>query len=356
MAALTEKSTGWRGIIQALDRFWFTPTDPTPLACIRIVAGLVIFYIHLCYSWDLLGYVGPDGWIDRQLSLYIRNDIDIHRYGLAWDDLPQKISNGNYFWSPYFEVEDPVCIWVIHVCFLTAMLLFALGLWTPYTGFVSWVGLMAYVQKATVTLYGVDTMMSIVLLYLQIGPSGAVYSLDRWLAVRSARRQGLPPPPVEPSVSANFALRLIQFHFAFIYFASGTSKLLGSTWWSGTSLNYVLLNAAFAPMHWSPYYNLLSVLAKERWIWEILMSAAIVGTLLLELCFIFLVWDRRWTWLLVAGATCLHLGIGLIMGLTTFSMMMFAMLISFIPPDVLKALIAEIVGRAGRSIATAQPA
>jgi hypothetical protein len=356
MAATSEQASGWLGVVKALDRFWFTPCDPTPLACIRIVAALVVFYVHLCYSWDLMGYVGPDGWIERDLSLYIRNDIEIHRYGLKWNDSPEKISNGNYFWSTYFDVTDPTCIWLIHCGFLIAMLLFALGLWTPYTGFLSWVGLMMYVQKATITLYGLDTMMSIVLLYLQFGPSGAVYSLDRWLAVRAARLKGKLPPPVEPSVAANFALRMIQFHFAFIYFASGTSKLLGSSWWSGTSLNYVLLNAAFAPLHWGPYYRLLSTLASERWIWEILMSATIVGTLLLELCFIFLVWDRRWTWLLVSGATCLHLGIGLIMGLTTFSMMMFAMLISFIPPETLKAMIEEIGSRWLRAGSVPKPA
>jgi hypothetical protein len=303
-----------------------------------------------------LGYVGPDGWIKRDLSLYLRNDIEIHRYGFGWDDFPVKVSNGNHFWSVYFDVTNPYAIWAIHGCFLIAMALFTLGLWTPYTAFLSWVGVMMYAQKATITLYGLDTMMSIVMLYIQFGPSGAVYSLDRWLAVRHAQKRGEPIPTVEPSVAANFALRMIQFHFAFIYFASGTSKLLGSSWWSGTSLNFVLLNAAFAPMHFEPYYNLLRGLAKERWVWEIIMSLHIVGTLLLELCFIFLVWDKRWTWLLVSGACCLHFGIGIIMGLTTFSMMMFAMLLSFVPAIVLKAFLGELGARVLGTARPVQPA
>jgi hypothetical protein len=345
MADSPQSSNLARGIVRGLDRFWFTPSDPTPLACIRIVTGLVVLYVHLCYGWDLLGYVGPDGWLNRELSLYLRNDIPIHRYGLGWDDLPTEMSRGNHFWSVYYEMTNPYAIWTVHCAFLVAMALFTLGLWTPYTAFLSWMGVMMYTQKATITLYGLDTMMSIVMLYIQFGPSGAVYSLDRWLAVRHARKRGEGPPPVEPSIAANFALRMIQFHFAFIYFASGTSKLLGSSWWSGTSLNYVLLNAAFAPMHFEPYANLLKVLAKERWVWETIMSLHIVGTLLLELSFIFLVWDKRWTWLLISGATCLHFGIGIIMGLTTFSMMMFAMLLSFVPPAVLKAFLTELASR-----------
>lgn len=321
------------------DRFWFAPTDPTPLACVRVLCGLVVLYVHLCYSYDLLGYVGKDAWIPHEMATYVRDEIPIYRYGVGWTDGPELYSKGNYFWSVYHQVSYGPYVWAVHVLFLVSMALFTLGLWTPYTGLLTWVGAMSYVQRATSTVFGLDSMMMIVLAYLQVGPSGAVLSLDRWLEERRARRDGRTLPPPGPSVSANFALRLIQVHFAFIYLASGTSKLLGSTWWSGTSLNLVVLNPAFAPMDWRAYYNVLSALAENRWAWELVMSASIVGTLLLEVGFMFVVWDRRWTWLLVAGGAGLHTGIGILMGLTTFSLMMFVMLIAFVPPDVLKEVL-----------------
>ncbi|MGL4552541.1 MAG: hypothetical protein ACRC33_15315 [Gemmataceae bacterium] len=330
---LTPAVRGW-------DRFWFTPMDPTTLACIRILGGLLTLYVHVCYCWDLLGYVGPKAWIDKDLALYVRNELPNYRFGLDWMEGPVQFGQGNYYWSPYFHVWDDWAVVAVHSGLLACMLLFTLGLWTPYTGLLTWVGAMAYVQRATSTVFGLDTMMLIVLLYVQFGPSGAVLSLDRWLIERDARRRGVPPSPVEPSVSANFAVKMIQFHFAFIYFASGTSKLLGSTWWSGSALNLVVLNPAFAPMDWPPYYSGLKWLAQSRWMWETVMSVSITATLLLEISFLFLVWDGRWRWLLVSAATMLHTGIGLIMGLSTFSLMMMVMLVSFYPPDVLKKVLA----------------
>src|SRR5262249_49300377 len=140
--------------------------------------------------------------------------------------------------------------WIVasHVFFLCSMLLFALGLWTRLSGALAWVGAMCYVQRASSTVFGLDTMMMIALLYLNVGPSGAALSLDRWLQKRRARRLGEPEPAVEPSRVANFAIRLTQVHFCIIYLATGTSKLLGTSWWSGTALNLVLLNPSFAPM------------------------------------------------------------------------------------------------------------
>lgn len=143
---------------------------------------------------------------------------------------------------------------------------------------------------------------------------------------------------MQPSIAANFAIRLIQVHFCIIYFASGTSKLLGSTWWSGTALNLVMLNAEFSPLHHALYYNVLKFLASHRWMWESFMAFNIVATLVLELGFPFLVWYPRMRWVMVCGSVMLHTGIAIFMGLTTFSMIMIVMVASFIPPEVIDDL------------------
>ncbi len=330
------------GIAKGWDKFWFSPADPYTLAVIRILIGLLAFYVHLTYSWGLLSFVGADAWCDRSAADFARRDITVWCYGLDWEDRHFVYANGNYFWSVFFHVTDPASIVILHVVFLAAMLLFAAGLWTPYTGLLAWFGAMSYVQRASSTVFGLDTMMMIVLLYIQLGQSGAVWSLDRLLQLRRAAAADELPPPVEPSVTTNFAVRLIQIHFAFIYFASGTSKLLGSTWWSGTALNYVLLNPSFAPMEWEPYYQGVKLLAQSRWAWEIFCSGSIIATLLLELSFIFLAWDMRWRWLFICGAVGLHLGIAFIMGLTTFSLCMLIMVFSFVPPGVVKRVLPEI--------------
>src|SRR5262249_13456729 len=143
------------------DRFWFSPADPTTLAFIRIACGLLAFYVHLTYSWGLLSYLGPDGWVDKESADYIRREIIIWNYGLTWEDQHYPFSTGNYFWSVFFHVTDPGSIIALHVFFLVCMLAYTAGLWTPYTGFLTWVGAMSYVQRASCTVFGLDTMMMI---------------------------------------------------------------------------------------------------------------------------------------------------------------------------------------------------
>jgi hypothetical protein len=189
-----------------------------------------------------------------------------------------------------------------------------------------------------------DTMMNILLIYLMIGPSGAALSLDRWLALR---RQGFTlanAPPAQPLVSANFAIRCLQLHFCIIYMASGASKLLGSAWWSGTALWGTVANYSFAPMYLDWYMNALLWLSQHRFLWELAMTSGAVFTLVLEIGFPFLVWLPRWRWLMICSAVVLHTGIGLTMGLVTFSLMMICICFSFVPPEAVHYLIDSVRG------------
>jgi hypothetical protein len=332
--------------LRGWDRFWFSRMDPTTLCFMRIFCGLLTFYVHLTYSWDLLGYVGPEAWIDHGMARYIQREVPVYAVGTGWDDDPVLVTHGNVYWSAYHELTSPGWIVALHVFILLSMLAFTAGLCTRVTAALSWAGAMCYVHRASSTVFGLDTMMMILLLYLMIGPSGATLSVDRWLAKWWARRRGLPEPEVKPSYAANFVIRLIQVHMCLIYFAGGTSKLLGSTWWSGTALNLVVLNYSFAPMNFGPYYELMKFLASRRWLWETVMSGGIVSTLALEIGFPFLVWDRRWRWVMVCGSVCMHTAIAVTMGLTTFSLMMIVMVSSFIPPEVIRRLV-DRVGQVG---------
>jgi hypothetical protein len=338
--------------LRGWDRFWFSPGDPISLSFIRLFAGLIIFYVHLTYSWGLLGYVGPEGWLEKDVADFVRRDAPFYAQNFGWDEVPVVIAKGNYYWSVFYHVTNPAWIIALHVFFLAMMLCMTVGLWTRYTTALSWIGAMSYVQRSSTTVFGLDTMMMIVLLYLMIGPSGARLSLDRWLQKRRARKRGLPVEEVQPSIAANFAIRLIQVHFCIIYFASGTSKLLGSTWWSGTSLNLIMLNAEFAPLHHAVYYEFLRWLSTHRWLWEAFMDFHIAGTLFLEVGFPFLVWYPRWRWAMICGSILLHTGIAIFMGLTTFSLIMIVMVSSFIPPEVINDLMTRVSERFGHLFAS----
>src|SRR5262249_14062698 len=87
------------------------------------------------------------------------------------------------------------------------------------TSVLTWMATLSYIHRAQTNLFGMDTMMNILLIYLMIGPSGAALSVDRlirrWWAARQARREGRPVPawePPAPPMSARPALALLVPH------------------------------------------------------------------------------------------------------------------------------------------------
>jgi hypothetical protein len=177
------------------------------------------------------------------------------------------------------------------------------------------------------------------------GRGGAALSVDRliarWWARRLGRERDFPSRP-QPTVLANVAYRLVQIHICFIYFVAGTSKLQGSTWWTGTAIWWTTANYEFAPLNREIYRKFLFFLTHHRWLWEIMMTGGVVHTFLVELGFPFLAWNRRLRWFMVTVATLLHAGIALFMGLTLFQIFMLIFLLPFYPPETMQRLVDSI--------------
>jgi hypothetical protein len=329
---------------RAVDRFFFQPSEPTTLGLMRITAGILVLYIQLVYCIGLTDYVGPYAWISNDVTKFVRTDNPMQGPPSNWKDGWESDGEwfkGQWMWSIYYHVEDPKWVWVIHLAIMLAMLLFTLGLWTRVTSVLTWIGSLMYLHRVMQPgmLFGMDTMTNVALFYLMIAPCGAALSLDRWLQVRRERRRlgrNYVPQPPESSVSATFATRLLQINFCIIYFAAGTSKLLGTSWWNGTAPNGFLLNYSFAPFDVLAYVRFLKELVKHRWLWELFGTVGVIGTLCLELGFPFLVWNRNTRWLMVCGAVLFHTMIALLMGLVTFSLMMLVLLLVFIPPEAIR--------------------
>jgi hypothetical protein len=384
-------------IIRAWDRFWFTPADPTILGMIRICCGLVVFYVHLAYSYDLQTFFGKDAWLNLDMVNNARLQTpwvgpptgwqpldpqaghtpdeltpEQQAFILRWGVHPDHVMAwGQPLWSIYFDVTDPTWMWVAHSCILTSIFLFTIGFCTRITSVLTWVGMLCYIQRAPTTLFGMDTIMIVVVLYLMIGPSGAALSVDRLIArywiIRKALRNHLPVPkfaPPAPQVSANVALRLLQVHLCIIYAASGLSKLQGAAWWNGWAVWGTMANYEFSPMGLRIYIAFLQFICQHRWLCELVTTGGSYFTLAFE---IFFLPCAVFTWLLeletlklqgiapgpggrsdsaikvitrlnhilrgimVVSAVLLHTGIALFMGLVTFSLMMLVGVLAFIP-------------------------
>jgi hypothetical protein len=338
-------------------RFWFTPADPISLGFMRLCTGLIGLYVIASYSFDLLSWVSVvQGWTDEKALQLVRKQWQIYVIDNDWTNRMITVDRGQYTWSIFFHLHDPAAIWTVHIASLICLVLFTVGLWTRITSVLAWATVVGYWQRCQHCMFGMDTMLIIGTTYLMLGPSGSALSLDRWLEqARERKRRGDPKYrlPVEPLVSAGFILRMFQIHFCFIYIASGMSKLLGPAWWSGQAVWGTVANYSFAPLNFAPYRESLRWLTQHRLLWELFMTSSTVFTLFVEISFAYLVWLPSWRWLMVIGSIMLHLGIGVLMGLVGFSLMMITLVFSFIPPEAVRQ---ELESWTGRRSEVAEPA
>jgi hypothetical protein len=215
---------------------------------------------------------------------------------------------------------------------------------------LTWLAVLSTMNRIPLAGFGLDATISLALLYLAIGPSGAAVSVDRlWARWRTLKTNiNAPMSPLILS-SATFALRLIQVHFCFIYLATGLSKVLGAPWWNGTAFWTILANNEMAPFHVPGYTTLLIWLAKNRWLLEIVLSVGVLYTIAIEISLPFLIWNPKLRGWMIVGGVLLHVGIGVTMDhLATFSLMMLTLLLSFVPAETVRTLLAWLsCGRSG---------
>ncbi|MBI2805347.1 MAG: HTTM domain-containing protein [Planctomycetes bacterium] len=324
--------------------FWFTPADASLLGVIRICIGLLVLYVHLVYSLDVQAYFGEHAWIDLPIVNAQRLEEEQPAPTLDWWEPeydeenefapPPTVRKGHAVWSLWFHVTDPAAIERIYLVMLGVMVLFTLGLWTRVTAVLTWLAFLSCVHRVPQLVYGMDIVIGIVLFYLMLGPCGAALSLDRLLANLRARRSN---PTVEiravHSAGANFCLRLMQVHLAFIYLISGLCKLQGPAWWNGTAVWNTIINYELSLVRYPWYADALRSLIQNRWVGELLVTAGTVYALVVEIGFPFLVWHGKLRWLMIAAAMVMHLGIAVFMGLLPFSLSMMILVLCFIPPE-----------------------
>ena len=298
-------TAAWRG----WNRFWFTPADPATLGLIRICAGAMLFYTHLVWSFDLAAFFGPNSWLDREFL--------------------EQLQRGSLVGSHLWWCETPAALWTVHVLALAVFALFTVGLATRTTGVLAYLLTISYAHRTPMAMYGLDQINTYLSLYLALGPSGAAYSLDRWLKTRG-QRLATPAGPAGPSVSANIAVRLMQVHLCVMYFFAGISKLQGPAWWQGTALWGAVANLEYQSLNlvWLVHMPLLVNLLTQV-------------TVFWELFYCVLIWHRLTRPLMLAVALPLHLGIGLGMGMPTFGLVMLFANLSFFEPTFVRRLLSH---------------
>ena len=88
-------------------------------------------------------------------------------------DTRQAEHKGTAVFSYWYHLSDKTTIYTLHFAFLAICILFIFGLWSRVTSVLVWVGTLCYIHRGQLTLFGQDTMQTILITYLMIGPCGA---------------------------------------------------------------------------------------------------------------------------------------------------------------------------------------
>lgn len=308
MNPLIAATKAWCGTVaHAWDRFWFTPAQPHTLALIRILGGGMILYTHLVWTINLEAFLGPHGWLPRGATAILN----------------QTPEGSIYAWSYLAWVDSPALLWTLHIAALVVMTMLVAGLWTRVTSILTFIITLSYCHRLPMAMFGLDQINALIAMYLMLGRSGDVWSIDRWLATRGGRTV-----PVQPSIGTNIAIRLIQLHMCIIYLFGGIGKMKGVTWWDGSAtwFSFTILEYQSLDMLWTVHYPaVLSLMTHITVFWETF--------------YCFLVWNKITRPICLALAVAVHGGIALFLGMKTFGLMMIIANMAFLSPEFVHAVV-----------------
>jgi uncharacterized membrane protein YphA (DoxX/SURF4 family) len=309
--SLTAYGKTW---IDTWDRFWFTPKAPHTLAVIRIATGLMLLYAHLVTATQLFSFVGDDAWINNATI------AGIHRGEYAPPDAARS-----YLW----HISNPLLLVLHHVLTIVVTACFAAGFLTRITAPLAWWFQLMLVHRMTGTLFGLDQVTTMLVMYLMLAPCGAVFSVDSLLRrkllpkIAVNRRLAWLLPDDSPSAAVTVATRLIQIHLCIVYLFGGLWKARGTSWWDGTAIWFAISNAQYQSIDvtWiGRFPRLFSALAHITVFWEIFYCA--------------LVWPKLTRPIVLAIAVAVHGGIALFLGMITFGTIMIVANMAFLSPAI----------------------
>ena len=315
----------WTTLTSGWSRFWFQPTDPVTLAFMRICAGLVVVYIYASCAPERLNLIGPHAWIDAQALSELQQ-------------LGQQDSSMQWWGqSVWFSVKNDTVASMLYWYLIGAGICMTIGFFSRTANLLVLIGHLSFVHRSYVAWFGMDSILAMILLYLVIGPTGDALSIDRWLRRRTSQSAALDNTiavPPSQSWTANLSVRMIQIHMCVIYLCSGLAKLQGETWWDGTAVLRSLMGYELAPvdLRWVGSFSDTTL--------EWFSSLSVVATLVFEIGFAFLIWNKMLRPLLLTSALFLHVGIAASMGLFGFGVIMMTGCVSFIAPESIRWVIA----------------
>jgi predicted DCC family thiol-disulfide oxidoreductase YuxK len=305
-------------IARAWSQFWFRSSPTAPIELTRIGIGAALLVNYSLATPYLFHFWGEAGWMP--LSIVFANGPDFWKQSVFF-----------YFGARWQWVA-------FHSLFLLCCFCLMIGWRTSWVKWIVLVGQLSYDRRNPVLPYGVDSILACLLLILCMAPIGRAMSFDRARKVRAAKRHDLEAVlPVFRSAWAGACMRLIQIQMALLFLYSGLNKVRGDDWWNGDAIWLVFVT--------NDYYihSVVDILAAHYW----LVNIATYSTILIEIAFPFLVWQKQTRPFLLSAAIFLHSQFALLMGMPYFSFVMISGHMSFVRPRWLGRLAAAWKHRVG---------
>ncbi|MFD8527987.1 HTTM domain-containing protein [Streptosporangium canum] len=269
------------------------------LAVLRIGYGLVLLGLLLTNYGDRRLLWGPESpWTADLLGESLVEDGTFSLFAIS---------------------ESGLLFEILYHAFIVLVVLFIAGWRTRWVTPLLAVMLWSWHQRQPWILDGGDNLMQLVLIYLSFADLSARWSLDARRAHRGER-----PPAVSPTgklrwrlatVLHNSALLAALLQVSILYMNAGLLKVRGEIWQEGTALYYTLRVEEFQPFPW------LSHLIYDN---ALLVTTGSYAAVFIQLAFPLLMLNRVTRRLGLVAVTGMHTGIGLLMGLSSFSLIMIA--------------------------------
>lgn len=247
----------------------------------RIGLGIIILYNYLIVYFQRGVIYGPMGIIGDQMNSYTL-------YNLFSSNL-------------YFEI-------IYHTGILFAIL-FILGYKGRIVSVINYILTLSFIRQGFLITDGGDNLMYLLLFYLLFANTTAYYSLD---ALKKKEVNKEKHTYKISSVFHNFSIVFCIVQICILYFISGLYQVQGEMWANGTAVYYIMQADVFS----NP--NLTSFVTNN----DYLMVLATYASIIVKLAFPFLILNTKTKYFAVISIVGFHVGIGIFMGLITFSLTM----------------------------------
>lgn len=268
--------------VRAWDRFWFRSNQPRCMRAYRSALAWLLFAFVSIRTLDLQFFYTEKGIF-------------------PWEVFQAITPADRQFTLLAVFPRSEIWTWCLHFAYLASLLCLALGRWSRVAAISSFLLHLSFVHRNMSVVFGIDLIANFALFYLCF-----------------ADYRGR-------SALGSVAYRFSQIQLCVIYFYSGVEKLKGTHWWRGEAIWDVAANSQLARMDFS---------------WMASFPLAIVGltyaTLLWEIFFASLIWNKSLRPWLLAGGVALHAGIAFVVSLPFFGAIMVLSYLPFADPRWLK--------------------